>query len=248
VFFEPFFTLECNEKNCGIKIPSHINKTLGWVLGFRTPREPVNPVGNLPLALLDLNGPRYLILVIDDFKQNHINNNIISITQYNNTLKLPSYYNTSIPYSCINTFNNYQSLTDEIDLNNDINAANIIAEKINISYTKRQNILPSNPRTLTQSQIYTINQILKNNKKNANIYSTAPTTNDVFAIIPVKKGSFGDTITEFGGSIQSNQRIYFGPTDVSRLQISLYDDAGNLLDLNGVDFCFTMLATCLYQF
>lgn len=248
VFFEPFFTLECNEKNCGVKIPSHINKTLGWVLGFRTPFETVDPSGNLPIALLDLNGPRYLILVIDDFKQNHINNNIISITQYNNTLKLPSYYNTSLPYTCINSFNNYKSLTDEIELNNNINAANIIAEKLNISYTKRQNILPSNPRTLTQSQIYTINQIIKNNKKDASIYSTAPTTNDVFAIIPIKKTGFGDIITEFSGSIQSNQRIYFGPTDVTRLQISLYDDAGNLIDLNGVNWTFTMIAQCLYQF
>jgi len=101
---------------------------------------------------------------------------------------------------------------------------------------------------LTQSQIYTINQILKNNKKNANIYPLAPTNNDVFAIIPIKKTAFGDIITEFSGSIQSNQRIYFGAVDVTRLQVSLYDDAGNLIDLNGVSWTFTMIATCLYQF
>jgi hypothetical protein len=161
---------------------------------------------------------------------------------------LPSYYNSSLPYACINEFNNYKTLTDELDLNNDANAANTIAEKLNITYSKTQNILPSNPRTLTQSQIYTINQILKNNKKNANIYSSAPTNNNVFAIIPIKKTAFGDNITEFSGSIQSNQRIYFGPTDVVRMQVSLYDDAGNLLDLHGVPWTFTMIATCLYQF
>ena len=248
VFFEPFFSLECNSRNCGVKIPSHINKTLGWVMGFRTPFVPVDPSGNNPLALLDLNGPRYLILVIDDFKQNHLNNNIISITQYDNTLRLPSYYNKNTPYVCINEINNYKSLTDEIDLNNDINAADTIAGKLNITYSKIQQILPSNPRTLTQSQIYTVNQILKNNKKNTSIYSTAPTTNDVFAIIPIKKTGFGDIITEFSGSIQSNARTYFGPTDISRLQISLYDDAGNLIDLNGVNWTFTMIATYLYQF
>jgi len=248
IFFEPLFTLECTLQNCGVKIPSHINKTLGWLLGFRTSYVTVNQIGNLPIALLDLNGPRYLILVIDDFKQNHLNNNIISITQYDNTLKLPSYYNKSLPYSCINEINNYKSLTDELDLNNDINAADTIAGKLNIVYSKIQKILPSNPRTLTQSQIYTVNQILKNNKKNTSIYSTAPTTNDVFAMIPIKKTGFGEIITEFSGSIQSNQRTYFGPTDITRLQISLYDDAGNLLDLNGVNWTFTMIATYLYQF
>ena len=248
LFFEPFFTLDCNPQNCGVKIPSHIHKTLGWILGFRSPFVQVDPSGNYPAALLDLNGPRYLILKIDDFKKNHINNNIIAITQYDNTLKLPTYYKKDSRNSCIDAFDNYQSLIDNIDINNDINAVNTIADNLHITHSKTPYVVPTIPRTLTQSQIYTINQILKNNKKNTNIYSSAPTNNDVFAIIPIKKASFGDIITEFSGSIQSNERIYFGAVDVTRMQISLYDDAGNLIDLNGVHWTFTMIAKCLYQF
>jgi len=249
VFFDFNFSLECNLPNCGVKMPSYINQTLGWILGFRSPFIYADPSGNVPSALLDLNGPRYLILIIDDFNQNHLNNNIISITEYDNNLKLPSYYNKSIPYSCNNPINNVNSLINNtIDLNNNVNAANIISDKLNITYTKTQNILPSAPRTLTQSQIYTINEIIKNNKNNAHYFSKAPTNSDVFAIIPMKRpNAIGTIVTEFSGSLQSNERVYNGPVDVSRLQITLCDDAGNILDLNDVHWSFTMVAKCLYE-
>jgi len=249
VFFDFNFSLECNLPNCGVKMPSYINQTLGWILGFRSPFIYADPSGNVPSALLDLNGPRYLILIIDDFNQNHLNNNIISITEYDNNLKLPSYYNKSIPYSCNNPINNVNSLINNtIDLNNNVNAANIISDKLNITYTKTQNILPSAPRTLTQSQIYTINEIIKNNKNNAHYFSKAPTNSDVFAIIPMKRpNAIGTIVTEFSGSLQSNERVYNGPVDVSRLQITLCDDAGNILDLNDVHWSFTMVANCLYE-
>jgi len=249
VFFDFNFSLECNLPNCGVKMPSYINQTLGWILGFRSPFIYADPSGNVPSALLDLNGTRYLILIIDDFNHNHLNNNIISITEYDNNLKLPSYYNKSTPYSCNNLTNNVNSLINNtIDLNNNVNAANIISDKLNITYTKTQNILPSAPRTLTQSQIYTINEIIKNNKNNAHYFSKAPTNSDVFAIIPMKRPTaIGTIVTEFSGSLQSNERVYNGPVDVSRLQITLCDDAGNILDLNDVHWSFTMVAKCLYE-
>jgi len=248
IFFDFNFSLDCNMSNCGIKLPAYINNTLGWILGFRSDSVNVNILGNVPRALLDINGPRYLILVIDDFKQNHINNNLVSITEYDNNLKLPSYYHSKLPYTCIDPSSNLNSITNNIDENGDINAGNTLLNKLNVNYSKIQNILPSAPRTLTQSQIYTINQILKNNKKSSKFYPKAPTNSDVFAIIPIKNGAFGSIITEFSGSLSQNQRMYFGPTDVSRLEISLYDDNGNLVDLNGVPWCFTMQATCLYQY
>jgi hypothetical protein len=248
IFFDFNFSLDCNRPTCGFKLPTYINNTLGWLMGFRSYNQNVNIFGNVPHALLDINGPRYLIIVIDDFKQNHINNNLISITEYDNNLKLPSYYNYNLPSTCINPSNNLNSISNAVDLINDINSSNIILNKLETTYSKIQNILPSAPRTLTQSQIYTINQIIKNNKKSGNFYPKAPTNSDVFAIIPIKNGVFGTVITEFSGSLQSNQRMYFGPSDVSRLQISLYDDAGHIVDLNGVPWSFTMQATCLYQY
>uniref|UniRef100_A0A6C0EH48 Uncharacterized protein n=1 Tax=viral metagenome TaxID=1070528 RepID=A0A6C0EH48_9ZZZZ len=246
IFFDFDLKLECNIPTCGFKLPTYINNTLGWILGFRTDSVNVNIIENIPPALLDINGPRYLILVIDDFKQNHINNNLISITEYDNNLKIPSYYNPNLPHSCVNPSNNSNSIRNIV--NEDINASNTILNKLDIKLSKIPNILPSNPRILTQSQIYTINQIIKNNKKNGHFYPKAPTNQDVFAIIPIKNGVFNSIITEFSGSLSQNQRMYFGPTDVSRLEISLYDDTGNIVDLNGVSWSFTMQATCLYQY
>jgi hypothetical protein len=122
----------------------------------------------------------------------------------------------------------------------------LISNKLN--YTKTQNILPSAPRTLTQSQIYTINEIIKNNKNNGNVFPKAPTNSDVFAIIPIKRpNNIGYMVTEFSGSLQTNERIYNGPVDVSRLQITLCDDTGNILDLHDVPWSFTMTAKCLYE-
>jgi len=240
IFFDFNFTLECSLPDCGVKLPNYINQTLGWILGFRSPYINVSINGNTPTALLDLNGTRYLILIIDDFNQNHLNNNLISITEYDNTLKLPSYYNTSLPYSCIDAS---IKASNNSEMNN-----SLISNKLNINYLKTQNILPSAPRTLTQSQIYTINQIIKNNKNTLHYFPRAPTNSDVFAIIPIKRPNIiGNMVTEFSGSLQSNERIYNGPVDVSRLQISLCDDAGNTLDLNEVPWSFTMIAKCLYE-
>jgi len=252
IFFDFNFTLECNSPNCGIKLPNYLNETLGWILGFRSPFIYVNPKGNVPSAVLDLNGTRYLIIVIDDYNQNHVNNNLISITEYDNNLKLPSYYNRSLTYSCNNPVNNSNLLFKNINLNENINADNIILDKLDINYSKTQHILPSAPRTLTQSEIYTASEIIKNNKKNGRYFSKAPTNSDSFAIIPIKSSNNpnnnGVTIVEFSGSLAANKRTYWGPVHIQRMHIRLLDDRGNTLNLNDVPWSFIIQATCLYEY
>ena len=110
-------------------------------------------------------------------------------------------------------------------------------------------MVPSAPRTLTQSQLYTINQIIKNNDQNSNYRVRAPTTTDVFAIIPVKGGlKLGDLYVELSGSLQDLKRTYFGPVDIERLRIRLLDDKGNLLNLNGSDWSIILISENLYQY
>ena len=57
------------------------NGTLGWLMGYRLPIVPVFSGGNTAIAVLDLYGPKYFILVLDDYNQNHINNGLITITE-----------------------------------------------------------------------------------------------------------------------------------------------------------------------
>jgi hypothetical protein len=57
-----------------------------------------------------------------------------------------------------------------------------------------------------------------------------------------KTFSFGDILpaNNFNGYLLSDQRVYAGKTDIQNLQISLVDEYGNVVDLNGVDFSFCL--------
>ena len=256
VFFDFSGRLNCLT-NCSSKNPT-INGTLGWLMGFRLPIVPIYLApGNTPIAIIDLYGPKYFILVLDDFNQNHINNGLITITEISKKLAMPSYFNTSQPYICVSNSSN--PLTNL--LNNATTAESIatglttdnafgLLDKINIGYGQRQVILPSAPRTLTNAQLYTINEITKNREQNTTFRGKAPTNSDTFALIPIKKGgmSTGDLYVEFGGSMQDNKRIYFGPVSVDRMRIKLVDDRGYTVDLHGAEWCFTIIAELLYQY
>ena len=247
-FFDPTAELVCTN-TCGQ--PLAVNQTLGWSMGFRLPAETVNVGGNKATAILDLYGPKYLILVIDDYNQNHINNGLIGITEYSNVLKLPSYYSPDLPYICTraNPLGSNLGINSQI-LASDENAGTLIMDKYNASFNQIQQMVPSAPRILTQTQIYTINEILKNNGKTSSYKLTSPTTPDTFALIPIKHTGMrtGETIVEFGGSLQDNKRTYFGPVNIERLHIKLLDDKGNVLNLNGADWSVTLISENLYQY
>ena len=247
-FFDPTAELSC-VTDCTHSIS--INQTLGWVLGYRVPIVNVNQTGNTAISVVDLYGPKYFILVIDDLNQNHINNGLIGITEMSKVVKLPSYYSPDLPYTCIpanpaGTNLAYNSLA----LANDADAGTLIIDKLDATYAAIPQVLPSAPRTLTQSQIYTINEIMKNNERTFNYKLKAPVVSDTFAILPIKLGNMkiGDVNTEFGGSMQDNKRIYFGPVNINRLRVKLLDDRGNVVNLNGCDWCVTIISENLYQY
>jgi hypothetical protein len=254
--------------------------TLGWLMGFRLPLQPVFSTGvpsspspptyvytggNTPQGVLNLYGTKYFIVVLDDYNQNHINNGLITITELSKTLPLPSYYNSSQPYICSPNITNLPSILDVNALGNLSNITpaeaaalgvnpdnlfNSLQDKVDFGTGKIQQILPSAPRTLTQAQIYTINEIIKNRNKTISFRAKAPTNSDTFAIIPIKYGSIstGQLYTEISGQFQDNKRIYFGPVDIDRLRITLLDDRGNVVDLHGGDWCVTLISENLYQY
>jgi len=254
------------------------NGTLGWLMGFRLPLQPVFTStiggtapdytysgGNTPTGVLNLYGTKYFILVLDDYNQNHINNGLITITELSKSLSLPSYYNSSQPYICSPNIINNPSLLDidavgnlsnitpsqaaSLGVNPD-NLFNSLQDKLDFGSGNVQQILPSAPRTLTQAQIYTVNEIIKNRNKTISFRAKAPTNSDTFALIPIKYGSLstGQLYTEVSGQFQDNKRIYFGPVDIDRLRITLLDDRGNVVDLHGADWCVTLISENLYQY
>ncbi len=106
------------------------------------------------------------------------------------------------------------------------------------------------PRRFTQNQLYSINERIKNNKNIKNNELGAPSTPDILGIIPIKRGGFavGDLFIEFGGSLQTNERTYFGPVAISRIHIKLLDDKGNVINLNDCNWSFSLICQALYQY
>jgi hypothetical protein len=254
-FFDFTSTLQCHV-NC-VNNSNYFNQSLGWLMGYRVPYETVDPSGNTASSVLDVIGTKYLILVIDDYNQNHVNNSLVSITEYSANLKVPNYYSPDLPSTCVNANSSNLSqivtdanLTSLLDNQGDITDNGLlIAGKYSANYNKNQIVLPSAPRTLTQAQIYTINEINKNQNVN-NFRYKAPTTPDILAIIPVKTSntSTGTVLVELSGSLQDNIRTYFGPVNIERMAVKLLNDKGHVLDLNGLDWAVTLICDCLYQY
>jgi hypothetical protein len=260
VFYDFTGVLQCNV-SCVSNNNHYFNNTLGWLMGYKLPYLSVDASGNTASSVLDLNGPKYLILVLDDYNQNHVNNSLVSISQYSNNLKIPSYYSPDLPYTCLTPAQQGNNLTELVNGvvaqslfdNQTPNAQNglLIAGKYESDYTSTQIVLPSAPRTLTQAQIYTINSINSNNNNLTNYLAKAPTSSDILAILPVKTSTgvpTGSLLVEFSGSLKDSSRTYFGPVNIDRMAVKLLDDKGNILNLNGNDWCFTLVCECLYQY
>jgi hypothetical protein len=222
---------------------NYINRSLGWCMGFRETSASLFADGtaNVGESVADFFGTKYIIMALDDFNQNRINNGLVTITEPSSgEIKLPEYYSTDMPEYVI-------PANSEIA---ESSSTDLIAGKQSTTYTATQQLAPSAPRTLTNAQLYTINEINKNRANNTNLKSRAPTNSDIMAIIPLKRTSFdvGGVITELSGSLQDNPRTYFGPVNIDKMHVKLLDDHGNVLNMNGGEWCTTLIATCLYQY
>ena len=252
IFYDFTGILQCNT-TCANITKHFLNNTLGWLMGYKLPYIIVSPDGNEASSILDLNGTKYLVLSIDDYNQNHLNESLVSITQYSNVLKIPPYYSSDIPYTCSTpsqTGNNLEQIMNQLGFENSQNGL-LIADKYENDYTSTQIVLPSAPRTLTKSQLYTINEINRNNNNLTHYLAKAPTTSDILGILPVKTSTgvpTGSLLVELSGSLQNISRTYFGPVNIERMSIKLLDDKGNILNLNGNDWCVTLIGECLYQY
>jgi hypothetical protein len=236
--------VNCSNNNLNI---GYMNNTLGWIMGFRMPLIPIEEEGNPAPFILDLFGPKYFIITMDDFNSNRINNGLITITELSNKLTFPEYYNISIPQRCIQEVNNIKVLEEEFSGSSN---GLLFMEKLDIVNGQIPQVYSTSPRTLTQSQIYTINEISKNRSKSTNTRNKPPNQSDSFAIIPVKKGNMniGDVYCDFGGSLQENKRRYFGPVNISRLTLKLKNDKGFIVDLHGGEWTITLMCEELYQY
>jgi hypothetical protein len=217
-----------------------VNNNLGWLLGYRSDND-INFEITVDSSLnyfngstitngiwskspIDVYGTKYLMIVLDDFNQNHLNSGLINIVDTDTSLSVPDYFNESIPHVC----------APDPALNNTVSPFYV----------------QSMPRSLTKVQIDSINKRLDNMKNTYKSRITGPTTTDVFAVIPLKKQGFetGDMIVDFGNSLMINTRTYFGPVNITRLRVTLQDDKGNIINMHGADWSVSIIVETLYQY
>ena len=70
----------------------------------------------------------------------------------------------------------------------------------------------------------------------------------MFALIPLKLSGLqpGQPLSEFGGMLQDNDRKYFGPVNVRRITVQLVNDHGDIVNLNGTNWSFSIICEYLY--
>lgn len=223
---------------------STIDGTLGWIMGFRLPYTFMHETntGSVPI---NLNGTTYFLLVLQDYQTNRISNDIVTIVnKLDSHIALPSYINASLLYRCVKIKSNISSSAQV----NEKTIDDLLFNNSTLSNFNLQQYIPSAPRILTQTQLYTTNEIIKNNrKKSINYKSSAPTTNDVLALIPVNTQGIRSENVFIQDKIRSNKRIFFGPVNIDRFTIRLINDKGKLVNLNGSDWSFTLKVEVLYQ-
>lgn len=240
--------LNCYLGKCDRPTANYLNQTLGWYMGFRDADIYASST-NIGESIADFIGTKYIMLVVDDFNQNHVSNGLVSISEPANIVNMPNYYSRDMVNTCLPPV----LIPDPtINVATTIMMGNPVVEYNRTPQVTAASIAASTnyPRSLTSAQIYTINEIHKNRNNNTNLKARAPTTPGILAMIPLKRTTFtmGTMLTDFSGSLQESDRTYFGPVNIERLHIKLIDDKGNLLNLNGGDWCVTLIATCLYQY
>ena len=61
------------------------------------------------------------------------------------------------------------------------------------------------------------------------------------------KGSYFSLIMENDYNIVTEPRTYFGPVDIQRLRVRLFDDRGRLLNMNNMNYSFCLNLKMLYD-
>jgi len=169
------------------------------------------------------------MLCIDDFNQSHLNDGLVTITSRDTEVPLPSYAVRS-NFRCDPT-------TGEKVYNTDLRTDyNKLTEKQIQSLVSKANTrsFENDPTTGNVS---------------SKIYGSTPFVSDVFGVIPLKLSGHknGDTIVEFGGTLQNQERQYFGPVNIHRMGIKLVSDRGNTVDFNNANWSFSLLCEQLYK-
>ena len=205
------------------------NNNFGWSIGFReTPDVSSNTVSSNYRALLGRVNP----LVADTTPKLKTIDYLVVVFDDFNKNRLNTGIVSGVEQSTKLSIPNY---TNEDNLNCNSEGGSPFFSKVA-------------PRQLTQAQLYTINSIIEDRQKSKD-RNSAPTLSDAFCTIPVPSNiGQNDRIVLYSSEISTSTRKYFGPVNIERVRATLYDDRGNIVNLRGHDWSFTLKTKQLYQY
>jgi hypothetical protein len=187
----------------------------GYTNSYNSTNRKIAIIGDV---VLNTNLYNYFLIVLDDFIQNHVNAGLITITSLEADVALPSYA-SRVSYQC----------------------DPVTGIKTAVSATNKLNT------NLSSKQLYAMNQIIDAKRTKLKSYASGPYLKDVFALIPMKLSGmlFGQTYMEFGGTMQNQDRKYYGPVRIQKLSVKLMNDKGQLVNLNGANFSICIICEIL---
>ena len=237
-FFDPYSFVKCYQGVSSVRNTTW-DSTLGWILGYReftvyNLSNYESTDGSSVISIIADTGIstelfNYFMLCIDDYNQSHLNDGLVTITSRDTGTPLPSYA-----------------------LRTNFVCDPITGEKVYNTQTKVNN------NKLTQNQVQALTaqansssseSNLTTGNVNSKVYGSTPFVSDVFGVIPLKLSgrSNGETIVEFGGTLQNQERQYFGPVNLRRMSVKLVSDRGNVVDFNNANWSFSLICEQLYK-
>jgi hypothetical protein len=253
VFYDPYSFVRCYVGSKSAKNTTW-DSTIGWVLGFRTyteynlikSNEEADPndetkvyylgsqsyySSNTSTNIVSISGDtavnvnlyNYFLIVLDDYTQSHLNDGLVTITSTETDIPLPSYATRNVS-------------TCDVDNNPRILFTGNSVENENVNF-------------LTQREIYATNAKIASRKNKIKSYSSGPFIKDIFGLIPIKTAGLanGSVYTEFGGTLQNQDRTYFGPVNIQRMSVKLMNERGDVVNLNNTNWSFSLMCEQLYQ-
>jgi hypothetical protein len=220
----------------GPEVQTKLNNSLGWLLGFRNADlsnydklayDVTSSVDAVAEALCHIPYTKYFIIVIDDMNRNQSNKGLVQIKNDKEQIERKKYFkNIDNSLNCL-TDENFDSYANPSTTNN--------------SYTASLGA----QNGLTKNQLYSALQV--NNYRATYSENTSKLTanliNDVFAIIPFETKSLVWGKSMFTSDKNKFKRKYVGPVNISKMNVKLLDDRGNLMNLNGAEWSFSMIST-----
>lgn len=229
-FYDISGSIDCSGSTCVTS--SLINQNLGWSLGFRPDSSSLNNSTKIYTSFTKSYsgaGTYELDAVADLYGPKYFS---IILDDYNQNRQNKGLVGIGVPEDNRLSLPSYFSSDLQFDCNGNVaQVARTIGKKI------------------TQAQLYSINQILQNrNTIKQRLFGS--NSSDILAVLPIdiNFNNRQQPYTSFGANLILNERRYYGPVDISKMKIRLVDDKGNTVNLNGADWCMSLLVNELYQY